>query len=92
MTTMALAFCSALFLSAGTLLATAQLAALRLNADLYLVRGGRARALGLHALRTAIEVGVWLVIVRFGAVALVSALAGQSVVRHAALARMRRVS
>lgn len=71
----------AIFVTVGALLAAAHFTVLRYNAELYLTGGRCARAIGLHALRTALVVGAWLAIARFGAVALLSAFAGLWIAR-----------
>jgi hypothetical protein len=65
---------------------------LRLNTGLYLAAGRRARAMGVHALRMALILAAWLVVARFGAVALVAAFGGLLVARWVVAARVFRVS
>jgi len=75
----------------GVLLGAAHFAGLRHSADLYLARGRRAGAVGLHVLRIAATAASLGAIGRFGAVALLSALAGLWLGRQVIVARSWRV-
>ncbi len=78
------------FGAAGLLVGVVHFGALNLNTTLYLARGDRKRALGLHVLRMTLTVAAWIVIARFGAVALVAAFGGLLVARRSATARAVR--
>jgi F1F0 ATPase subunit 2 len=80
-----------IFGTAGLVLGAAHFAALHVNTRLYLAGGsGAARAVGLHALRMALLVAAWLVVARFGGVALVAAFAGLLLARCMVTARIAR--
>lgn len=75
----------------GVLLGAAHFEGLRWNAGLYLAPGRHTRALGLHALRTAVTAGTLFAIGRLGPIDLLAAFAGLWVGRQAVIARSWRV-
>jgi hypothetical protein len=81
----------ALFSAAGFGLGVAHFGGLRRNVALYLEPGKRARALGLHALRMALLATGWIVIARFGALALITAFVGLLAVRWTVASRVARL-
>jgi hypothetical protein len=81
----------ATFGAVGLALGGAHFAALQMNTLLYLAGScRRTRALGLHALRMALLVAAWLVVARFGGVALVATFAGMLLARSTITARIAR--
>lgn len=80
-----------LFGTVGVALGATYFAALHLNTRLYLASGlSRARAVGLHALRLALLVGVLLLAVHFGALTLLAAFGGMLFARPIVSARIAR--
>jgi hypothetical protein len=80
----------ALFCGAGLGLGGAHFGGLRRNVSLYLEPGKRARAIGLHALRMALLASGWIVIARFGALALITAFGGLLAARWIVASRVAR--